>query len=69
MFAELIGDHQSERRELANALSSDLERNIQQSQCHQSHRVGVLLVVRVEERDEYSQQFLDRGDSERCNLA
>lgn len=68
VLAQVVGDHEAQGRELADAPAADLERDVEQAERHEAHRVGVLLVVRVEERDEDAQELLDRREAERCDV-
>jgi hypothetical protein len=45
----MIGNHHPQRRELAHTSSTNFECNVEKTESHQPHRVGVLLIVRVQE--------------------
>lgn len=64
MLAQAISDHPSQHLESPQAPSSNLERNVEQPERHQSHAIGVLLIVRVEEGDEDAEEFLNGGEGE-----
>jgi len=49
VFAQMIGNHHPQRRELAHTSSTNFECNVEKTESHQPHRVGVLLIVRVQE--------------------
>lgn len=69
VLAEVVADHGPERREPADALPSDFERDAEEAESHESHRVGMLLVEWVEKGDEDPEEFLDRRKSEREDVA
>ena len=60
VLAEVVGDHGPERGESADALSANLERDVEEAESHKAHRVGMLLIVRVEKRNEDAEELLDR---------
>lgn len=64
----MVGDHDPQASESAHALAGDLKGDVEQAEGHQSHRIGMLLVVRIEERNEHPEDLLDRRETERLVL-
>jgi len=64
----MIGHHQSESWEISHAFPSNLESDVEKTESHESHRICVLLIMRIQERDEYSKEFLYRCESERNDI-
>ena len=69
VLAEVVGDHGPERGESADALSANLERDVEEAESHKAHRVGMLLIVRVEKRNEDAEELLDRRQAIRRDLS
>lgn len=65
VLAEMVSDHDPQASESAHALAGDLEGDVEQAEGHQSHRIGMLLVVRIEERNENPEDLLNRCETER----
>ena len=61
----MVSDHDPQASESAHALAGDLEGDVEQAEGHQSHRVGMLLVVRIEERNEHPEDLLNGRETER----
>jgi len=47
VFAEMVGHHQSKSWEITHAFPSNLESDVEKTESHESHRIGVLLIMRI----------------------
>lgn len=68
MLAEFVRHHRAQARKPSDALAGDLESGVQDAERSQPHRVGMLCIVWVEERDENSEQLFDRGQAVRLQI-